>query len=96
YHYITEAEKYNVRRVLINPGQKISTQTHNHRSEHWVIVSGIAKITINKDINIIKENESIYIPPGTMHTIENSEMFPLEIIEIQTGQLLTEDDVIRP
>ena len=96
YHYITEAEKYNVRRVLINPGQKISTQTHNHRSEHWVIVSGIAKITINKDINIIKENESIYIPPGTMHTIENSEMLPLEIIEIQTGQLLTEDDVIRP
>ena len=96
YHYITEAEKYNVRRVLINPGQKISTQTHNHRSEHWVIVSGIAKITINNDINIIKENESIYIPPGTMHTIENSEMFPLEIIEIQTGQLLTEDDVIRP
>ncbi len=96
YHYITEAEKYNVRRVLINPGQKISTQTHNHRSEHWVIVSGIAKITINKNINIIKENESIYIPPGTMHTIENSEMLPLEIIEIQTGQLLTEDDVIRP
>ena len=86
---------YQVKRIRVNPGAKISLQKHQHRSEHWVVVKGVALITCGDQVFELKENQSTYIPKGEIHRLENCEERPLEIIEIQTGKYLGEDDIIR-
>ncbi len=86
---------FQVKRIFVNPGAKLSLQKHNHRAEHWVIVKGVAVITCGEKVFKLKENQSTYIPQGEIHRLENQEKYPLEIIEIQTGTYLGEDDIIR-
>jgi len=86
---------FKVKRIFVNPSSKISLQKHRHRAEHWVVVSGIALITCGNQVFELKENQSTYIPKGEIHRLENCEATPLEIIEIQTGKHLGEDDIIR-
>ena len=81
--------------ILVNPGAKLSLQKHRHRAEHWVVVSGIARITCGNKTFKLEKNQSTYIPKGEIHRIENQENIALEIIEIQTGSYLGEDDIIR-
>ncbi|STX50985.1 mannose-1-phosphate guanylyltransferase [Legionella busanensis] len=88
-------KRYQVKHLTILPGQKISTQMHHHRAEHWIIVSGSALITKDQDSFLLTENESTYIPLGTVHTLENPGLIPLEVIEVQTGSYLGEDDIVR-
>ena len=86
---------FQVKRICVNPGAKISLQKHQHRAEHWVVVKGVALITCGNEVFELKENQSTYIPKGEIHRLENCEETPLEIIEIQTGKYLGEDDIIR-
>ena len=86
---------FHVKRILINPKSKISLQKHKHRSEHWVIINGIARITCHEETYNLEKNQSTYIPKGALHRLENISDKPLEIIEIQTGSYLGEDDIIR-
>ena len=88
-------EGFQVKRILVNPGAKLSLQKHHKRSEHWVVVKGAAMITCGEKVFKLNENQSTYIPKGEIHRLENCENFPLEIIEIQTGSYLGEDDIIR-
>ena len=80
---------------MVNPGAKLSLQKHLYRSEHWVVVRGVAKITRGDEIFYLKENQSTYISQGEKHRLENTEKYPLEIIEVQTGNYLGEDDIVR-
>ena len=86
---------FQVKRIHIKPGHAISLQSHNHRAEHWVVVAGNAKAPINEDIKFICENQSIYVPQGAIHRLENPGSTPVEIIEVQTGRYLGEDDITR-
>ena len=95
YDSIEFGEGFQVKRIFVNQGSKLSLQKHMHRAEHWVVVKGIASITCGEKIFKLKENESTYIPKGEKHRLENHEKVPLEIIEIQTGSYLGEDDIIR-
>lgn len=95
YDSIDCGNGFQVKRINVNPGAKLSLQKHKKRSEHWVVVKGIAKITCGTKVFDLKENESTYIPKGEVHRLENCENTNLEIIEIQTGEYLGEDDIIR-
>lgn len=95
HDHIAEGERYHVKKVVVKPGQKTAMQLHHHRSEHWIVVSGTAKVYRGKDIHIVTENESIYIPVGIDHCFENPGKLPLEIIEVRTGSYLAEDDIVR-
>lgn len=88
-------KRYQVKRITVNPGAKLSVQKHHHRSEHWVVVAGTAKVTNGKQTFLLSENESTYIPVGTVHALENPGKVKLEIIEVQTGSYLGEDDIVR-
>jgi len=88
-------DNFQVKRLLINAGAKISLQKHTHRAEHWVVVKGLATITSGEKIIELKINQSTFIPKGTIHRVENKQNSPLEIIEVQTGSYLGEDDIIR-
>ncbi|HHA0036560.1 TPA: mannose-1-phosphate guanylyltransferase/mannose-6-phosphate isomerase [Yersinia enterocolitica] len=92
---IAEGERYQVKAVTVKPGEKTATQLHYHRAEHWVVVSGTAKVTKGDDIVLLTENESIYIPIGTPHAVENPGSVLLELIEVRSGTYLNENDVIR-
>jgi len=92
---IDYGKDFKVKRIFVNPGSKISLQKHQYRAEHWVVVRGIALITCGNQVFELKENQSTYIPKGEIHRLENCEATPLEIIEIQTGKHLGEDDIIR-
>lgn len=92
---IDKGYRYKVNRITVEPGKKQSMQLHYHRAEHWVVVSGTAKVTFNDTVKVITENQSLYIPVGMSHMIENPGKVPLELIEVQSGQYLQEDDVIR-
>ncbi|EKN3948942.1 mannose-1-phosphate guanylyltransferase/mannose-6-phosphate isomerase [Yersinia enterocolitica] len=92
---IAEGARYHVKAVTVKPGEKTATQLHYHRAEHWVVVSGTAKVTKGADIMLLTENESIYIPVGMPHSVENPGFIPLELIEVRTGVYLNENDVIR-
>jgi mannose-1-phosphate guanylyltransferase / mannose-6-phosphate isomerase len=81
--------------ATIRPGATLSLQMHRHRAEHWVVVKGIARITRGEDVFLLSENESTYIPVGTVHRIENPGSEPLQIIEVQSGGYLGEDDIVR-
>ena len=95
YDSIYTNDGFQVKRILVKPGAKLSLQKHQHRAEHWIVVRGIAQITCGNEVFSLKENQSTYIPKGTVHRLENQEKTPLEIIEIQTGNYLGEDDIIR-
>ena len=92
---IDYGEGFQVKRLFINPGAKISLQKHQKRAEHWVVISGIAKITCGSKTFCLGENESTFIPKGEIHRLINEEKVDLEIIEIQTGEYLGEDDIER-
>ncbi|WCE29865.1 mannose-1-phosphate guanylyltransferase/mannose-6-phosphate isomerase [Vibrio sp. SCSIO 43137] len=92
---IDGGERYKVNRITVHPGKKQSLQMHYHRAEHWVVVSGTAKVSSNGQEQIITENQSLYIPVGVSHMVENPGQMPLELIEIQSGSYLNEDDVVR-
>ena len=92
---IDYGEGFQVKRLFINPGAKLSLQKHQKRAEHWVVVKGIASVTCGEKKYKLTENQSTYIPKGEIHRLENREKNPLEIIEIQTGNYLGEDDIIR-
>ena len=95
YDSIDLGKGFQVKRILVNPGAKLSLQKHRKRAEHWVVVKGIASITCGQKIFKLQESQSTFIPKGEIHRLENHEKKPLEIIEIQTGDYLGEDDIIR-
>jgi mannose-1-phosphate guanylyltransferase/mannose-6-phosphate isomerase len=95
YTVLEEGERYKIKRIVVNPGQRLSLQMHHHRSEHWVVVKGSAKVTIGNKELFIHENESAYVPKSTLHRLENPGKIPLEIIEVQNGEYLNEDDIVR-
>ena len=84
-----------MKRITVKPGQKLSLQMHHHRAEHWIVVSGTAKVTRGEEEFMVFENQSIYIPCGTKHRLENPGKIALELIEVQSGPYLGEDDIIR-
>ncbi|WP_439825541.1 mannose-1-phosphate guanylyltransferase/mannose-6-phosphate isomerase [Aeromonas caviae] len=95
HDHIADGERYHVKKVVVKPGKKTAMQLHYHRSEHWIVVSGTAKVYKGNEEHTIAENESIYIPVGTEHCFENPGKLPLEIIEVRTGSYLAEDDIVR-
>ncbi len=95
YDSIDEGSRFKVKRIQVNPKASLSLQKHHHRAEHWVVVSGTAKITIGKKVLTLTENQSTYIPLGEVHRLENPGTIPLEIIEVQSGSYLGEDDIVR-
>jgi len=95
YETLEETERFKVKRIIVNPGAKLSLQMHHHRAEHWVVVKGTANITCGEKEFVLTEDQSNYIPLGTQHRLENPGVIPLEIIEIQTGTYLGEDDIVR-
>ncbi len=95
YEPIDEGDRYQVKRLTVKPGASLSLQMHHHRAEHWIVVRGTAKITRNDEVLMLSENESIYIPLGATHRLENPGVIPLELIEVQSGSYLGEDDIVR-
>jgi mannose-1-phosphate guanylyltransferase/mannose-6-phosphate isomerase len=95
YDSIDAGHRFQVKRLSINPGAKLSLQLHHHRAEHWVVVSGTARITCGEKVFLLEENQSTYIPVGEKHCIENPGKIPLHIIEVQSGSYLGEDDIVR-
>jgi mannose-1-phosphate guanylyltransferase len=95
YDSIDHGNRYQAKRITVKPGAKLSLQMHHHRAEHWVVVSGTAKVTNGEATFILSENESTYIPLGVIHALENPGVVPLEIIEIQSGSYLGEEDIVR-
>jgi len=95
YQDVDVSDRFRVKRITVNPGASLSLQLHHHRAEHWVVVRGTARITRDGEVMTLKEDESTYIPIGMKHRLENPGMTPLEIIEVQTGDYLGEDDIVR-
>jgi mannose-1-phosphate guanylyltransferase / mannose-6-phosphate isomerase len=95
YESIDMGERFQVKRIVVNPGGVLSLQKHRHRSEHWVVVRGTAEVTLGEERRAVHENESIYIPIGSVHRMANRGKIPLELIEVQTGSYLGEDDIER-
>jgi mannose-1-phosphate guanylyltransferase len=95
YDSIDNGERYQVKRITVKPGAKLSVQMHHHRAEHWIVVSGTAKVTNGDKTFLVTENESTYIPIGQVHALENPGVLPLEMIEVQSGSYLGEDDIVR-
>ena len=95
YDSIDSGERFQVKRIVVRPGATLSLQLHHHRAEHWVVVCGTAKVTRGDEIILLSENESTYIPLGVKHRLENPGQIPLEIIEVQSGSYLGEDDIVR-
>ena len=95
YDSLETGERFQVKRLTINPGASISLQLHHHRAEHWVVVAGTARITRDDEVFLLEENQSTYIPVGTKHRIENPGTVPVHIIEVQSGSYLGEDDIVR-
>ena len=89
------ADRFQVKRIVVHPGAALSLQSHVHRSEHWIVVAGTAKVTINDSVQLLTENQSVYVPLGAIHRMENPGKVPMVLIEVQTGTYLGEDDIIR-
>ena len=88
-------DRFQVKRIVVKPGGILSLQSHHHRAEHWIVVAGTAKVTVNDEVKLLSENESVYIPLGAVHRMENPGKVPMVLIEVQTGSYLGEDDIIR-
>lgn len=95
YQGIDHSDRFQVKRITVNPGAVLSLQLHHHRAEHWIVVNGTAKVTKDDEVFTLSENESTYIPLGVKHRLENIGKIPLELIEVQTGSYLGEDDIVR-
>jgi mannose-1-phosphate guanylyltransferase/mannose-6-phosphate isomerase len=95
YDSIDNGDRYQVKRITVKPGAKLSVQMHHHRAEHWIVVSGTAKVTNGDKEIMLTENQSTYIPVGVVHALENPGVIPLELIEVQSGSYLGEDDIVR-
>ena len=95
YEGVDKGERYQVKRIVVQPGEVLSLQKHHHRAEHWIVVRGVALVTCDDERRQVNENESTYIPLGSVHRMENPGKIPLELIEVQSGSYLGEDDIIR-
>ena len=95
YESLVVGTRFQVKRIVVHPGAALSLQSHHHRAEHWIVVEGTAKVTIDDKIQLLSENQSVYIPLGAVHRMENPGKLPLTLIEVQTGGYLGEDDIIR-
>lgn len=95
YETLALADRFQVKRIVVNPGAALSLQSHFHRSEHWIVVSGTARVTVDETVTLVTENQSIYVPLGAVHRMENPGKVPMVLIEVQTGAYLGEDDIVR-
>ncbi len=95
YQCIDHDDRYQVKRITVNQGEQLSLQMHHHRAEHWIVVKGTAKVTCGSKVYLLTENQSTYIPVGENHRLENPGQIPLEMIEVQSGSYLGEDDIVR-
>ena len=95
YDSVDEGQRFQVKRIVVNPGASLSLQMHHHRAEHWIVVQGTARVTCDDKVFLLAENQSTYIPLGSTHRLENPGQMPLEIIEVQSGGYLGEDDIVR-
>jgi mannose-1-phosphate guanylyltransferase / mannose-6-phosphate isomerase len=95
YQSIDQGSRYQVKRIVVRPGGRLSLQKHHHRAEHWVVVRGAAEVTLNDKVTLVHENESIYLPIGCTHRLANPGRIDLELIEVQTGSYFGEDDIVR-
>jgi mannose-1-phosphate guanylyltransferase/mannose-6-phosphate isomerase len=95
YRSVDEGARYQVKRIVVKKGGRLSLQLHHHRAEHWIVVRGTARVTICDTVKMLHENESIYVPIGACHRLENPGKIDLELIEVQTGSYLGEDDIVR-
>ena len=95
YDSIDEGERFKVKRIGVNPKASLSLQMHHHRAEHWIVVQGTAEVTCGERVFVLTENQSTYIPLGEVHRLANPGTVPLEIIEVQSGSYLGEDDIVR-
>jgi mannose-1-phosphate guanylyltransferase/mannose-6-phosphate isomerase len=95
YDSIDHGKRFQVKRITVKPSAKLSVQMHHHRAEHWVVVSGTARVRVGDKTQLITENQSVYIPVGEVHSLENPGKVPLHLIEVQTGSYLGEDDIVR-
>jgi len=95
YDSVDEGERFKVKRIQVKPGASLSLQMHHHRAEHWIVVKGVAEITNGDQVITLTENQSTFIPQGQTHRLANPGKTPLEIIEVQSGSYLGEDDIVR-
>ena len=95
FETLSLGERFQVKRIVVHPGAALSLQSHVHRAEHWIVVQGSANVTVNETIKLVSENESVYIPLGAIHRMQNPGKVPLHLIEVQTGAYLGEDDIVR-
>ena len=95
YDGVDAGERFQVKRIGVKPGGRLSLQLHQHRAEHWIVVSGTARVTRDDEVFLVSENQSTYIPLGVKHRLENPGIVPLEMIEVQSGSYLGEDDIVR-
>jgi len=95
FETLVTGDRFQVKRIVVHPGAALSLQSHVHRSEHWIVVSGTAKVTVDDKVSLVTENQSIYVPLGAVHRMENPGKVPMVLIEVQTGVYLGEDDIIR-
>ncbi|ABV93639.1 alginate biosynthesis protein [Dinoroseobacter shibae DFL 12 = DSM 16493] len=95
FETLSLGERFQVKRIMVKPGAALSLQSHFHRAEHWVVVEGSAHVTVDRDVSLISENQSVYIPLGAVHRLENRGKVPLNLIEVQSGAYLGEDDIVR-
>lgn len=95
YESLVMGERFQVKRIHVHPGATLSLQSHFHRSEHWIVVEGTARVTVGEDIKLLTENQSVYIPLGVVHRLENPGKVPMVLIEVQTGTYVGEDDIVR-
>jgi mannose-1-phosphate guanylyltransferase len=95
YQTVDLGDRHQVKRIMVKPGEKLSVQMHHHRAEHWVVVSGTAKVLNGEQEILLTENESTYIPVGVVHALENPGKILLELVEVQSGSYLGEDDIVR-
>ena len=95
YESLALGARFQVKRIVVHPGAALSLQSHHHRAEHWIVVEGTARVTVNDDVRLITENQSVFIPLGAVHRLKNPGKLPMVLIEVQTGSYLGEDDIVR-
>lgn len=95
YESLVTGGRFQVKRIVVKPGASLSLQSHHHRSEHWIVVEGTARVTVGEEVKLLTENQSVYIPLGAVHRLENPGKLPMVLIEVQTGSYLGEDDILR-
>ena len=95
YESLVLGDRFQVKRIVVHPGRQLSLQSHHHRSEHWIVVQGTAKVTVDDEVRLVSENQAVYIPLGAVHRMENPGKVDMVLIEVQTGSYLGEDDILR-